>query len=596
MSETNEAEVLEQEAETAFIMGSGGKWDEAIRADCNRAGVTRNLRDVARAVAAKARELDRARGGTLLVGDTERLMKAVRDGTQTTELAKALDRHMAAQGRTIAAERERADNLAKDRDRWQDAAQQAGRERDYWRSEAAAHDVGATAAESDRKALRSRTEELERLLERETAWKESARLERDEARATIAERDARIAELVAEVSVWRRRRNYWRRLARDNRSLVQEWASALGLGTGDGYDKAEAIIREKCAAESALATLRQAVAWLVEEVEQYRATGDGSSLFLARDSEPGPEVLNATRLERLLEVYDATPTEHPDTAKAARWEANAREFAARPCCPSHERHNLSVLPCLNPYRDTLRAINASLTVCREMRGDSGPSGGGEVIAEGPGFRWTDAGNGYARLETLPTTQQPACQPEREAGEGCGAHGYPLRNGKCAGSPDVAASDGGDAIECPICGSTGPAQCGHGDTVAGWGKPTPPDVAECMGEACQKDAPTVGSHLAECPASGSMRGPDASEATPTPEEDWRHVEAVLDACADENTTWPELDVAGVALEAFRRLKAEPRRAAEAMRKAALEEAEDRLFARGFREASAVVRAMKNEVAP
>jgi len=44
---------------------------------------------------------------------------------------------------------------------------------------------------------------------------------------------------------------------------------------------------------------------LVDGVLDTRSRGDGSSLFLARDSEPGPEVLTEVQLERLLDVWNA---------------------------------------------------------------------------------------------------------------------------------------------------------------------------------------------------------------------------------------------------------------------------------------------------
>lgn len=58
-------------------------------------------------------------------------------------------------------------------------------------AERAAHDVAATAAEQDRKELRKQVEDLEQRLSRETAWKESARLERDAARQEVATLTAR---------------------------------------------------------------------------------------------------------------------------------------------------------------------------------------------------------------------------------------------------------------------------------------------------------------------------------------------------------------------------------------------------------------------
>ncbi len=69
--------------------------------------------------------------------------------------------------------------------------------------------------------------------------------------------------------------------------------------------------------------------------------------------------------------------------------------------------------------------------------------------------------------------------------------------------------------------------------------------------------------------------------------------------DRKWTGVSWGVAEACVRGVRALKTQPSRRfvdEQAVRRAALEEAEDRLSARGFREASAVVRAIKHEVTP
>jgi hypothetical protein len=44
---------------------------------------------------------------------------------------------------------------------------------------------------------------------------------------------------------------------------------------------------------------------MLSRIHSFRSRGDGSSLFLARDEEPGPEVMDATALEGLQNAADA---------------------------------------------------------------------------------------------------------------------------------------------------------------------------------------------------------------------------------------------------------------------------------------------------
>lgn len=140
--------------------------------------------------------------------------------------------------------------------------------------------------------------------------KEAAFCEGEDAlNALLAEHKRALAEMRQRAEQAERERDEWRRRALE-RDLDVTYLT----------DRAER-------AEADNAALLGALRPLVEGVLDTRSRGDGSSLFLARDSEPGPEVLPETPLERLLDVWSA---DHPGSALLERMrhlEAKVEEFA-----------------------------------------------------------------------------------------------------------------------------------------------------------------------------------------------------------------------------------------------------------------------------
>ena len=163
------------------------------------------------------------------------------------------------------------------------------------------------------------------------------------------------------------------------------------------------------------------------------------------------------------------------------------------------------------------------------------------------------------------------------------------------------SGGGEA--CSLCGSTGSGECGHGQVVAAWGKPTtPPDVAatepcsvcgkpmniaageampghwDALDEMRCKPCHDSEQVISEGPdfrltdaGNGYVRQETKPAATPTPEEDWRTVES----CADLLVSVGDRDRANRLRAALARLKAEPRRAHEEGARTALRDLASRL---------------------
>lgn len=108
--------------------------------------------------------------------------------------------------------------------------------------------------------------------------------------------------------------------------------------------------------------------------------------------------------------------------------------------------------------------------------------------------------------------------------------------------------GGGEPKCSFCKDDPDAQCPEcctpGGSVAdaiqrGKSAATPEGQGLCMGEACAKDAPTVGAHLLECPASRSVVAP-----TPTPE-----AIAAVPIPATSEEARAEMKSAGVDPDAF-----------------------------------------------
>lgn len=81
----------------------------------------------------------------------------------------------------------------------------------------------------------------------------------------------------------------------------------------------ERAARERAEADNAALLVR--LAPLIRETTSYWTEGDGSSLFLARDSEPGPEVLDTNGVAALVAAFDA---EHPGAALLERLRALER--------------------------------------------------------------------------------------------------------------------------------------------------------------------------------------------------------------------------------------------------------------------------------
>lgn len=261
----------------------------------------------------------------------------------------------------------------------------------------------------------------------------------------------------------------------------------------------------RLASEFALATLRQAVGPFVDAVravfEVHRAP-DKAALGLRLCVADG---------DALLSAYDATTSEHPDTATLRAVCERARDADAM----------------WDAFRDGCKRAKAGAKVHEEevegmhevvryLLGDSGPSGGEDKCAR------------------------------------CG-HAQHWQHGTSSTAPHSYCSERA-SWSSPDCGcSFMPTPTTPQDVAASEPKPTPDMHALAH----------VSERIGRPDLATAFRLHPAAQA-PTPEEDWRTVEAVLVACADENTTWPRLDVARAALTALARLKAEPRRAREAMR--------------------------------
>lgn len=409
------------------------------------------VESIARAVHAQ----DEARGGTLTEGQVDALLRECSDFDGTKPInAGRLREHHAAQGRTIAM-------LEKERD---------------------------TARKAERNL---HTYNRETRKERDEA-RDAMRLaagERDEARDELAKAQA---ELAAE----------------------RARAEMHGRAEGEALEKKGTWRTRATRAESALATLRQAVDKAASDVNR-----------LAGYTKKADPIAGALRA-----ALDATPAEHPDTATLR----GIRERAKTWC-------------------NTGRLGEESRAALDFVLGDSGPSWGGEKPTAPPGVA--------------------ACQPERETGEGCGAHGYPLMGGKCAASPDVAPRE----PDCAPCEGTGsaskdrsmyaPADCTH---CAGSGiaiskpTPTPEEDWEALRSIAVVAGPSMTAALARLKA--ELRRAADSHGVVRPVFNCGHVNAVDGLCTHPNNMTPECHKAACPMLPEK----VARRAAEEARDAVLEE--------------------------
>lgn len=319
--------------------------------------------------------------------------------------------------------------------------------------------------------------------------------------------------------------------------------------------------REKAkAAESALATLRQAV--------------EGEVADCCLDATPPV----CDRCKRLLAALNATPAEHSDTAtlRAIRERAKDADALGRAAAEGVATGRWDTTTDADD-RDAYREMGES--VAEYLLGDSGPSGGGERVCrvcEAPESkhdsegRNVDAGPECDGFEPTTPPDGAASETPRTAEDVAAA----INAERMHGIHGLTASVRPDGVvrltprALPIVSVVVAASDEDNDPHANY--------LQC--EADARDRCRQGQHEPQGDAAGPEGahlcmwcGTDTKAASePTPEEDWRTVEAVIVACADENTTWPSLDVARAAITALARLKSEPRRAAEDVRDAALEE--------------------------
>lgn len=505
MSETNEAEVLFEVYETARTKtldeGIGKVPTAELVVNADRTGVL--------AVAAKAREMDAARGGTLS-GAEMMGIKEYCSQHGPTHPAVLLLEHASEQGRRNAAQAAAADaarELLEAADGHADRAQTQAwiaealrllETADTANAAAQGRTIAALTTERDearRDAVTERERAAERALRRlgwtytdgAEEWRPPLGPSAAPLLDAIAEKDARIAELEAKLD---------------------------GVeASHDDEDAAHAETLERMVrAESALATLRQELEEERKRVEAWHETMADLAMLADPNSMVGDYATVRDVLLRRKDGrdpgygvrHDATPTEHPDTAtlRAIRERANDVDGLCEAYAAATGRvfAQASSVP-------ALAAVSRWI-----LTGDSGPNGGG-------------GGEDAAEVATC-------------------AHGVPT------------------AFWCMSCRLA----------------TTPPDVAaseamavrlvpgQCLGEACEKDARTVGQHRVDCPHGTQVLVP-ASEATPTHEEDWRTVEGFAvhsDECGGDSFG-PCTCGADRVVAALARLRDEPRRAAEDMRK-------------------------------
>lgn len=550
-------------------------WDEYVTrlADRPLADHAEEVRHViGEAVAAHVRAEDAGRGGTLTATGVDDLAETVRRalvigvGARAREAAwTALETLLslaAAHGRTIAGLTERLSAVSAAMDAAPEDVDEAAAARRIL-SERNGARAALAKARDDLDKSRDETEEVDRLYDAVADVLTNAGIpEREEGR----EQAERVEELVAQRD---EAREELAKARTENSTLlddlgrVHETLDTAGVEESPRLTtpaaRVDMLVDKLDKAESAHATLRQRDSQRQEQVARLQAT---------------IERLQAGRAET-----SSTPAEHPDTATLQRDAAQGREVAAIAnrfgWNGVDNSKRLSVF--VEDRLDNLRDLEATLRASREREtspdveevarvayddalarrehdanglylgvraalrfvlGDSGPSGGGEPVA------WD------------------VCRKCR-AEPSSGLSGIGRACAEPTAPPDVAAP------ETPLTGRLVPGQC--------------------LGEECTKDAPTAGSHLARCPATGQVLVFDeaaptdpetpgvhedrahedkgrllkASPILPTPEEDWRTVERVMQKLADP---FPPATIGEYedGMSAIARLRAGPQRAAEAMR--------------------------------
>jgi len=451
------------------------------------------------AVAAHVRAEDAARGGTLSAAQMESFGVALHHpGTWSNVRMKEMFAHAAAQGRANAARDACIAELEALADGHEDNAHQAIRERDEARAEL------AKAAE---------------LLD--AAGVPTDADEREKGRTgTLPER----VEMLANARI---------------------------------------IWKQQCmSAESALATLRQAVEDVADGLDGARAYKT-------------PEYVSrkcvGMAADKLRDALRATPSEHPDTATLHK----VREWLEQ---PTEEREPKDA--------EWWKGYDCAEKEVRALVGDSDPSGGGERVPLNQPLDWSKHATNCT-VEFTPgydTHRTWKCAPDCPSGGGealceCG------KPAACLGAYE------GQPEKTYACGDC----CGHGneDGRCEMLEPTTPpggavprsdvDVLnererECI--AAEKGLPTPTPEEAKrrndfpCSGCAICGGLTCDGSHPTPEEDLRRIEEALVTAE----SWAENKRSMVMLEEFRdartalaRLKAEPRRAAEAMRERCAAEA-------------------------
>ncbi len=272
--------------------------------------------------AAHVRAEDTARGGTLSAEEVVASLKGMIYGSATD--GKALRDHMAAQGRAIAAKDARIAELEEEL--------------------AEARKTADADEEQIHKAARGRTDE--------TAHDTVVRLatEHDEARAELAKAKEQLPEGMTGCTI-----------------LFKECPLGHGWLTATNWVQHGCPTCAQCTAESALATLRQALAvvapFLRGAYESVRA-GDGGAGHVRKVI--GWSGVTFEGLERLMPLLDATPSEHPDTATLRAIRERAKD--AGWCGAAW----------ISSQRDGSTANERGGAFAASLLGDSGPSGGGDA--------------------------------------------------------------------------------------------------------------------------------------------------------------------------------------------------------------------------
>jgi len=599
---TEEVEALAKVADTAFVMGGSGEWDDAIRADCEAAGVTRKLRDVAQAVARAVRAQDAARGGALSAETLTSYSVALEHpGPWSNERVLSLFLHSTTQGRTIAALQQAAklgnalvellmphagsggdsegaeeclsrllrerEELRSARDDWKrraktmedascqhhewfrtekERAERAETERDEARYES------QEETEHKRLALRERDEACAQLAaltqerdeERGKANARNVRLSLDEERALraeLAEKDARIAELEATAS--RGRDEFHKHIA----------ASARHTRTLDDAVRSSG---------SALATLRQAVgpfvtmATKVAKLAEVQRRDDSHVAWALRDGD-GEAALRVGDFRALLAACVTPPPEYPDTGIPTDPITGLRSWCKHCKTPTGEHREICPLRMEHPDTATLRGI-------RERAKDADALGmaAGDYTAE----EWKHI-SARERAQCMADSQGVAAYLLAYSGPSGGGE-------QVAAVPCLHSEFGAGVCTLPV-GHAEPHQLHHGEPTTM--TPSPVFCDYDAGEFAAKPQPTPPAAAASLTTlRGQVDNLKAQRAhtnpasEPTPEEDWRWLETHAtghdEDCIKKHPRSDDPCICGAkkAAEVLSRLRDEPRRAAEAMR--------------------------------